>query len=60
MLVTGFGPAQAVIALALLTVALRGSTTIGTVLARVTAATRAQRRSRRNGIAMASQAATTA
>jgi hypothetical protein len=60
VLVAGFGPVQAGIALALLTIALLGSTSIGPVLARATAALRAQRRSRRNGIAMASQAATTA
>ncbi len=60
VLVAGFGPVQAGIALALLTIALLGSTSIGPVLARATAALRAQRKSRRNGIAMASQAATTA
>lgn len=67
VLVTGFGTVQASIALALLTISLRGSASVGTVLARATTATaaataalRAQRRSRRNGIAMASHAATTA
>lgn len=60
VLVNGFGPVQACIALALLTIALHGSGNIGPVLARASAALRVQRRSRRNGIAMASQAATTA
>ncbi|MFB6610927.1 acyltransferase [Agromyces sp. NPDC056379] len=60
VLVAGFGPVQAVIALVLLTVALHGSTLVSTVLTRATAEMRAQRRSRRSGIAIASQAATTA
>ncbi|WP_162257722.1 acyltransferase [Agromyces sp. Root81] len=63
VLVTGFGPVQAVISLALLTVALRGSATVRASLARAyaeTVVTPAQRRSRRNGIAMASQAANAA
>lgn len=58
LLVTGFGPAQAVVALALLTVALRGSATLR---ATVSAALQwAQRTSHRSGIAMATHAATAA
>ncbi|MBM7832911.1 hypothetical protein JOE59_003616 [Agromyces cerinus] len=60
VLVTGFGPVQAAIALALLTIALLGSANLGAAFARATAAMRNQRRSRRNGIATASQAATAA
>ncbi|MFB9308495.1 peptidoglycan/LPS O-acetylase OafA/YrhL [Agromyces hippuratus] len=60
VLVTGFGPVQAAIALALLTIALRGSANLGAAFAGATAAMRNQRRSRRNGIATASQAATAA
>ncbi|MEF3404779.1 acyltransferase family protein [Agromyces sp. CCNWLW203] len=73
VLVTGFGPVQAAIALVLLTISLCGSARLGALLtrgatvvagttatARATATARTQRRSRRNGIAMASHAATTA